>query len=107
MEPLYIFWVAIALSAGVLGDRKGRHGGLWFLYCSIFPPLSLVLLALEPKPKPRTLVQMLSGETPAPAHKTCPMCAEQVLAAAKICKHCRHDFQVQPVSPTEAEQVIS
>ena len=24
--------------------------------------------------------------------KTCPMCAETVKAAAKICKHCRHQF---------------
>jgi len=25
-------------------------------------------------------------------YKICPMCAEEVKAAAKICKHCHHDF---------------
>jgi hypothetical protein len=24
--------------------------------------------------------------------KTCPMCAEEVRTAAKICKHCKHEF---------------
>lgn len=26
------------------------------------------------------------------SNKTCPMCAEEVKAAAKICKHCNYEF---------------
>jgi len=34
--------------------------------------------------------------------KTCPMCAETVKAAARICKHCRHDFENIEEKPVEA-----
>ena len=30
--------------------------------------------------------------TPEPAMKTCPMCAEDVRAAARICRFCRYEF---------------
>jgi hypothetical protein len=30
--------------------------------------------------------------------KTCPDCAETVLAAARICKHCGHQFESEPVA---------
>lgn len=31
--------------------------------------------------------------------KACPMCAEDVLAAALVCKHCGHKFLAQEIAP--------
>uniref|UniRef100_C6DZB4 DZANK-type domain-containing protein n=1 Tax=Geobacter sp. (strain M21) TaxID=443144 RepID=C6DZB4_GEOSM len=36
-----------------------------------------------------------------PEEKICPMCAETVKAAARICKHCRHDFELIKEKPLE------
>lgn len=33
------------------------------------------------------------ASNPAADEKVCPQCAETVKAAAKICKHCRHEFE--------------
>jgi hypothetical protein len=35
----------------------------------------------------------VATESAAGSTKTCPMCAEQVKAAAKICRFCRHQFE--------------
>ena len=34
-----------------------------------------------------------AADPSAAARKTCPMCAEEVKAAARICRYCRHDFE--------------
>jgi hypothetical protein len=44
--------------------------------------------------KPIEAVRELSGE-----EKTCPMCAETVKAAALICKHCKHTFDIVKQAP--------
>ncbi len=91
----FIIWFVIALAAGFLADRKHRHGGWWFLICAIVPIAIVILIVLPP------------GNVGAPETKACPMCAEQVLAAAKICKHCQHEFPAVPSPPEkDVEQVI-
>lgn len=58
----------------------------FFLVCAVlfwFP--GLVLFGLGSIAKRRKIES-------APASKTCPFCAETVLAAAKICKHCGRDI---------------
>ena len=32
-------------------------------------------------------------------HKTCPACAESVMAAAVVCRYCGHDFRVNVIRP--------
>ncbi|MGE4063623.1 MAG: hypothetical protein AB7E79_09670 [Rhodospirillaceae bacterium] len=88
-------WIIVALTGGVLADRKHRHGGLWFLICAAVPLAIIILIALPP------------GTVGTAPTKACPMCAERVLAAARICKHCRHEFQDAPTAPAkDVEQVI-
>jgi len=37
--------------------------------------------------------------------KTCPMCAETVKSAARICKHCRHEFDMSPLTVADIPPV--
>ena len=46
----------------------------------------------EPSTPRGTIRTPMPTATPVPTLKTCPMCAEQVQAAARICRFCRHEF---------------
>jgi uncharacterized protein (DUF58 family) len=93
MEVLTI-WVVVAIVAAIVASNKGRSGVGWFFLCILLTPLAiLVLLALPrlspPAPQPVRVIEEVEGPT-----KICPQCAENVRAAAKICRFCRHEFAV-------------
>jgi len=48
--------------------------------------------ASQPTSQPAPAPQVISSDT----HKVCPMCAEDVKLAAKICRYCRYEFE--PIS---------
>ncbi len=39
--------------------------------------------------------------------KTCPKCAESVLSAAQVCKHCGHRFEMRPWVPLLAVGLVA
>lgn len=94
--------VASAVAAGLIADKKG-HSGLGFFFVSLFflGPVGVVwaLLAAPPK-KDRLNRQQKQSRVTNPlvvassgsATKTCPDCAETILAAARVCKHCGYRF---------------
>ena len=49
--------MVLAVVIGILGEEiakyKGRSRVAWLALCSFFPPLILVLLGLEPRPRAR------------------------------------------------------
>lgn len=65
-----------------LATRKGRPAFGWGLLCFIFPIALLILLCLNKVPA----AQGEAGPT-----RACPHCAEEIKAAAKVCKHCGRD----------------
>lgn len=97
MEFVFL-WLGLAIIIGVAADRRGRSGFGWFFLAVVLSPLlaGLLLLAMgKPQASSNAVVYVphAAAETHTRRVKTCPDCAEEVLADARICKHCRHDFR--------------
>ena len=81
--------------AGALGS-VALAGLFWPWLIGLFV---LGLLALVTRPSSRVEVRLPAQQVPAarpvepaPSTKACPMCAETVMAAARICRYCGHKF---------------
>jgi hypothetical protein len=66
-----------AILNALLAGSKGRNRGAWALWGAIAPLVSLLILALLPKVE---------------AGAACPFCAELILPAAQVCRHCGRDL---------------
>ncbi len=66
-------------------------GVLVFIFMLIVPPAGTLTVTY------RRRKSSDSAESTPVDEKTCPRCAEQVKAAAKICRFCNHDFTVPEV----------
>jgi hypothetical protein len=79
-----LIWLALsvvmAITAATVAAKKQRNAAGWFVLCALFWPTILILLALSSRA----------------ALKTCPACAEEVKAAAKVCRHCGNEFPAMP-----------
>lgn len=98
-----LFWLGLSIVVGVAANSRGRNPVGWTLLAILISPLlaGLLVLALGGERKPHnggsTFYDPKVGyRTPPPpsmmGKKKCPDCAEEVLADARICKHCRHQF---------------
>jgi hypothetical protein len=76
MELIAIILIGAILNA-LLAGSKGRSRGVWALWGAITPLISLLILALLPKVEPGV---------------ACPFCAETILPAAQVCRHCGRDL---------------
>lgn len=61
-------------------------GILIFIYMLIVKPDGTLTVTYEYR------AQVAAPSAPASDEKTCPQCAEQVKAAAKVCRYCGHSF---------------
>ena len=118
---IFIFWIALACVVGGYASKRGRSGGFWMLFSLMFSPLlGFLFVAASPdlaeeqrreaekrdreKRKKdekreqewqRTVDQReqeRQRRVELENSKTCPMCAESVKKAAKICRYCGHEF---------------
>jgi len=62
-------------------------GILAFIYMLIVKPDGVLSVTYELRTIPESTAQIELGEA-----KICPMCAERVKAAAKVCRYCGHNF---------------
>lgn len=92
-----ILWLVCGVITGIVASAKGRTGFGWFLLGCLLGIFGVIFIALMPSLKPQPvqqvhLMQQQAASPPSQRVKTCPDCAEEVLADARICKHCRHQF---------------
>lgn len=94
-----IFWILMAAIVAIIAGHKGFNWIGWALYALAIWPIALVHVLVKDRRNQRAIpVAITQGLTAtpggpgAPRMKTCPECAEQVLAAAKVCRFCRHNF---------------
>ncbi len=80
---LFVVWIAIAIVGAIVAGNKGFNASAWFVGCLLLPLAILILLALPPRARP-------GGTT-----KTCPQCAQTVMAAAKLCRFCGYEFPAE------------
>ena len=87
MELLIFFtWVVFSIVVGIVAHARGRSGmGFALLALLLSPLLGIIVVALLP-------VRSTAAE------RTCPSCAERVLAAASKCKHCGAELVPQAAS---------
>lgn len=64
-----------------------RSSGLWFLLGALIGPFAAIIVALVPA-------------APSGGTKLCPQCAEEVRAAANVCRYCQYRFG-EPASPVD------
>lgn len=83
----------------------GAEAGTWTIFAAAaFGVLggALLMAARREEPAPSVSYTSLSSTQPAPVAsapdtKICPRCAEEVKAAAQVCRHCGHEFtEAQP-----------
>jgi len=83
---LIILWIVCAFVAAAIASAKGRSAFGWFILGLLFSVFAvLVVLVLPSKNRP-------TSYGPRDRTKDCPDCAEEVLAAANVCKHCGYRF---------------
>lgn len=106
-----IVWVVCAVLCASVASRKGHSGCLWGLLGLVFGFFALIIIAVMPSARrepitvnvnapsfqapPRTepaSAPLLASPAPQRKEKTCPDCAESVLADAKVCRHCGYRF---------------
>jgi hypothetical protein len=110
-----LFWIGLAVVAGVAANARGRSGIGWFFLSLVISPVIgllavLVMRRIEPEgvafasapaaapSRPSYPAKPAPPPPPSPTKK-CPDCAEMVQAEAKICRFCRHEFPEPPPKP--------
>ncbi len=88
MEIVFI-WLLLGFASAILANAKGRSGCAWFLMGVLLGPLGFLMIGFMPK------IEDISRNSNN-VTRICPFCAEEVLVAAKVCKHCKNDLPRAP-----------
>lgn len=88
MFPLVLGgWIILGFTAGYIAYRKGRSFILWGLYGLLIPIVAIPDALLQEPDDKKLVVRAIRG-----GKKVCPECDELVRPAARVCKHCGHEF---------------
>lgn len=88
---LLIFCVAFAVAIGRAAERKGRNYGSWVVIGFFFTiPAAIIVACMTDQGRVR----------PGGTVYRCPDCAEEVQAAAVVCKHCGARFKAMTPART-------
>ncbi len=85
-----MFWLVGTMVVAIIANNRARSGFGWFLLSILISPLFAGILVLA--------LGHVKSNLPVPAQqkgtrneRACPHCAETILNAAKVCKHCGRD----------------
>jgi hypothetical protein len=99
---IVVIWFLFAIFSAVIASSKGRSGA-WFFVGLFFGPFGLLVAVLPSLKRPPDPVAATRATYAEPRRETrsCPFCAEQILAAAVKCKHC--GSSVEPLAAQVAD----
>ncbi|WP_075357903.1 zinc ribbon domain-containing protein [Caballeronia sordidicola] len=83
-------WLVCAILSAVIANAKNRNGLVWAIATipfGLFATLVVACLSRIPSDE-----EHIAAAEPAVATKTCPACAEDVKAAARVCRFCGYSF---------------
>jgi len=90
---IFFFWLLFSVAVGILAGNRGRSGVGWFLLSMVISPLLGGLFCLVSSDLSKLAVITAPSSA---THLQCPHCAEFVLPAANVCKHCNGTLTPQP-----------
>ena len=93
-----LIWFIFSLAIGFAASSRGRGSGNWFVVAIVLSPLiaAILLFLSSDLSKIAAAKALLDAQPSDNTHVKCPNCAEFVLPAAKVCKHCGHDLIPDP-----------
>jgi len=87
----------VCATSGIYGACEKAGAGLGIYAAGLGGALAIVggffLRSAKPVSEDSGVPKEAPSEESAKATKTCPECAETILAAAKVCKHCSYRFE--------------
>ena len=88
-----IVYILLCGAVASMGETRSI-GSAPLLIISILttPVLGFFIALLYPSDEKYRKVPLSNNGAPQNSNKICPMCAEEVKMAARICKHCSHQF---------------
>lgn len=85
-----IIWLICAGGAAAIASAKGRNALGWFFGGFLLGPLGLLIVGFMPSVSAENAPDGAQGVSAGSSlYRACPYCAENILAAAKLCKHCK------------------
>lgn len=87
MEWIFIF-LCFAVVTALAASSKGRSAAGWFVLGFLFSLFALIAVLVMPSIKREQPTASNSAPPTDNTHRPCPDCAEPILLAAKVCKHC-------------------
>jgi predicted amidophosphoribosyltransferase len=112
MEFAVLVWIVCGIAAAVVANGRGENGCLWFGCGVLLGPIGLLLafttgfkcphcsskISWKANVCPKCQAELSPCHGEEPSTKSCPFCAEEILAAAKKCKHCGEFLPVTAAS---------
>ena len=84
---LLSIWIFSAIFTPVIAHAKGYSWIAWLFIGLVLGVFGFILIVCLPSDKKDAAP---AGYSPKDETKRCPECAEEILKAAKVCKHCSH-----------------